>query len=66
MNIIVNGISTSLQQPISIDNFLKDRNITPSHVVVEINGEIVYQESFTSYQIKENDKIEILRFVGGG
>jgi sulfur carrier protein len=35
-------------------------------VVVEINGNIVEKDNFDNTFIKENDKVEVVRFVGGG
>jgi len=35
-------------------------------VVIELNQDIVEKKDLTDIMIKENDKLEIVRFVGGG
>ncbi|MGL5153045.1 MAG: sulfur carrier protein ThiS, partial [Clostridium sp.] len=35
-------------------------------VVVEVNFEIINNENYGSFIVKENDSLEVLSFVGGG
>lgn len=66
MEIILNGKKISTQQVLTLGELLTKYNINPSHVVVEVNRNIIKKEDFDSFKINENDEIEILRFVGGG
>ena len=50
----------------TIAALLERQGIDPSHVVVEINRNIVDRESFAATKINRDDAIEVLRFVGGG
>jgi len=50
----------------TIAKLLKELDINPSRVVVEVNLEIVKRAYFEQYKIKEGDSIEIVNFVGGG
>ncbi|RAP27756.1 thiamine biosynthesis protein ThiS [Candidatus Marinamargulisbacteria bacterium SCGC AG-343-D04] len=34
--------------------------------VVELNGELLHKDSFSSATINEHDEVEILHFMGGG
>ncbi len=50
-----------------LSDFLKQNGIVDNKsVVVIINEKIIKKEDFDTIQIKENDEIEILRFVAGG
>lgn len=65
ISIILNGKPVSSSAS-TIHLLLKDLIIDPQHIVAEVNKEIVPREQFEHFFIKENDEVEILRFVGGG
>lgn len=64
--IILNGKKILVERISTIGELLREYNIDPSHVVVEVNRNIIKKEEFDNFKINENDIIEILRFVGGG
>lgn len=66
MLITVNGEQKSLEQPISLLEFLQQKGINPGKVVVEHNYQIVKTENWAQLILQENDNLEILAFVGGG
>jgi sulfur carrier protein len=66
MIIRVNGKQEELKEPVSLQEFLLLKKIEPSHVVVELNRNIIPKDKFSDIKIKNNDVLEILRFVGGG
>jgi len=66
MNITVNGKPEEISGPTSLMEFLRLREIRAEGVVIELNQDIVEKKDFTDIMIKENDKLEIVRFVGGG
>ncbi len=41
-------------------------NVDPRTVVVELNGKIELKELWNSIELKEEDKVELIRFIGGG
>lgn len=63
---IVNGEKIELFKEISLKEFLEKRNFSLQKVAVELNGEIVPKNCFQTVILKENDKIEVVSFVGGG
>lgn len=65
---IVNGNHISLQEleKPTIEELIKKFNIKNSMIAVEINGKIISKSEWKKQILKENDKIEIIRFVGGG
>lgn len=66
MNLIVNGKKERLAKKMSLLEFLKLKKQNPNMVVLEYNKKIVAKESWSNIILKDNDKLEILKFVGGG
>ncbi|WP_082820762.1 sulfur carrier protein ThiS [Fictibacillus phosphorivorans] len=64
---MINGkeiqVPDSLQ---SITELLEHLNLNDQIVIAEVNQDIISNENQSKTQIKENDKIELVRFVGGG
>ncbi|MET3726729.1 sulfur carrier protein [Fictibacillus halophilus] len=56
-------VPNSLQ---SITDLLKHLNLHDQVVIAEVNEDIIDNQKQRETQIKENDKIELVRFVGGG
>lgn len=65
MNIWINGTQTILEENCRLSTLLVDLEIS-GRFAVEINGEIVPRNSFNSKVISENDKVEIVKAIGGG
>ncbi|WEV37072.1 sulfur carrier protein ThiS [Lactobacillus sp. ESL0677] len=63
--VIVNGEEVAAIG-ISIATLLTQRNAPVSNLAVELNGKIVPRSDFANVLLKENDKVEIISFVGGG
>ena len=66
MRIILNGNPIELQKGLNIESLVVVRGLEPCRVVVELNGDITDSSNWEKILIKENDKIEIISFVGGG
>ena len=66
MEIRINGKLQVAQDGITIREFLETCSIDPAKVVVEINNSIVPRDSFGTQKFNNGDRVEILRFVGGG
>jgi len=66
MTITINGREEELQADFSINSYLIEKKIEPSTVVIEYNLNILPKKDWANTQLKDNDKVEILRFVGGG
>ncbi len=45
---------------------LEALDLAPGQVAIEINGRIVPRAEFPSLALKADDRVEIVRFVGGG
>ena len=66
MNIYLNGKSEVFPESAVLMNIIKSKKLSPDTIIVEINGKILKKNEYRLIPIRENDKIEILRFVGGG
>lgn len=63
---LLNGETVTAESGATVEQLLMARAIEPSHVVVEVNREVVLRENFVHCCIGEGDLVEVLRFVGGG
>lgn len=66
MNIILNGNKENLGDNLTIIKLLEKYNLNPDYTVVEVNACILQKNQIESFIIKENDVIELIRFMGGG
>ena len=63
---ILNGKEITYSTASTIGQLLREKEINPSHVVVEVNRAILDRDLFDTTPIQTGDVIEVLRFVGGG
>ncbi|MEJ6952516.1 sulfur carrier protein ThiS [Natronospora cellulosivora (SeqCode)] len=66
MQLTVNGKKEQLDKEMTILDFIFNKDENPESLVIEYNGEIVIRETWGKLLLKENDSLEILKFVGGG
>ena len=64
--ITVNGEKRTLENPVTVTEYLKACNYVPVQVVVELNEEIIKRETYDTTVLKDGDVVEILQFMGGG
>ena len=64
--VIANGASVSGAFPCSLETFLRAQNLLPRSVVVEQNGEAVAPSEFAQREVRDGDRLEIVRIVAGG
>ena len=65
MQVLVNGKSTSLAGVGTVRELLAHLQLQ-GRVAVEINERIVPQSEFESRPVRDGDRIEIVRAIGGG
>lgn len=66
MNVKINGENHIFNDDITLENIIKELNITINSIVAEVNGQVTTKEKFSNTVIKDNDIIELIKFVGGG
>ena len=64
--VIANGQAAAADLPCSIEQFLRTQNLLPRSVVVEHNGEAVAPSQFGRREVRDGDRLEIVRVVAGG
>ncbi|WP_198013956.1 sulfur carrier protein ThiS [Desulforegula conservatrix] len=66
MKIIINGKTEELEVGTTIHKILSSNDLKPDSVVVELNETVIETEHYSKTVLKENDRLEVLSFVGGG
>lgn len=66
MIIFVNGKEYEFDEPLNAKQLLEKLKITSPWVIVELNLDIINKEDNEKTYLKNNDKVEIVGFVGGG
>jgi len=66
MQLIINGKPKEFDEELTVQQLLAQLDLRPDRVVVELNREILDTEKHQTTQLKHNDTIELIQFVGGG
>ncbi len=66
MELIVNGENKNFPDNSTLQAIIDELRIEEKVMAAAVNMEIVKKDEWTSYTVKENDKLELLQFVGGG
>ena len=66
IKIRINGKLSSINDNLSLLNLLNHLKIPLNKVAIELNLEIVDKKKLNKINLKNNDKIEIVHFIGGG
>jgi sulfur carrier protein len=64
----INGIEKQFPDglPKTLIELLKQLDINQATVVAEINGKIIARQDFSQTRVSSGQRIELVRFVGGG
>jgi sulfur carrier protein len=66
MNLIINGESHLFESVNTLSSLIEQLGMKQDRVAVELNRSIVPREKWPETQLAENDRLEIVHFVGGG
>ena len=66
IKIKINGINKSIIEDSKLSVLLKHLKIPLNKVAIELNEEIIDKKKISKLNLKKNDKIEIVHFIGGG
>ena len=62
----LNGKKISIKSKTTIYDLLKRFKLSNKKVAIEHNGIIVQRLSYKKKYLKNNDKLEVVHFIGGG
>ncbi len=66
MNIIINGENKSFTNTVSLIGILEELSLVGKVMAAAVNMEIIKQDNWNTYTLKDGDHLELLDFVGGG
>jgi sulfur carrier protein len=66
MKIVVNGENLEFDNGSSLQAIIDSLKIEDKVMAAAVNMDIVKKDNWSNFIINENDKIELLQFVGGG
>ena len=66
MKIIINGKEKVISKNMTILDLIKELKIEDKVMAAAVNMQVVKKEEWDKYYLQNNDKIELLHFVGGG
>jgi sulfur carrier protein len=66
ITVSVNGTTRQLPESAGVAALIEEMGLTGKRIALERNGEIVPRSLFTTQQLAEGDKLEIVVAVGGG
>ncbi len=62
----LNGKKITIKSKASIYQLLKKFKLNNKKVAIEHNGAIVPKSNYKKKYLKNNDKVEVVHFIGGG
>jgi len=66
MRVVVNGESRELPDGSTVANLLRFLELPEGRIAVERNHEIIPRSLHAQTHLSEGDRVELVRFVGGG
>lgn len=66
MEVVLNGNAEKLAKEMNLSEFLFSKGLNPDTIIVEYNENIVRNQEWENIILQDKDRLEVLRFVGGG
>jgi len=66
IKIKINGKNISVREDLKIGELVKKLDISLNKVAIELNNKILDKKKLKNITVKNNDKFEIVHFIGGG
>ncbi len=66
IKIFVNGDLKKFPQETNIVSLLEILNVSSKHIAIEINESLVFRSDWEKTNLKDEDKVEIVKAIGGG
>ena len=66
IKIFINGDLKKFPSETNIIYVLESLNISSKHIAIEINENLVFRSDWQETNLKDGDKVEIVKAIGGG
>ncbi|HEV2833856.1 MAG TPA: sulfur carrier protein ThiS [Pyrinomonadaceae bacterium] len=66
MRVYVNGEAKELSSPTSLAELITQLDLPAARIAVELNRAVVRRSDWNATLLQDDDRIEIVHFVGGG
>jgi thiamine biosynthesis protein ThiS len=66
ITLTINGEARDFSSIATLSDLVAHLGMKPDRVAIELNRELIRRESWSTVQLKDGDKLEIVHFVGGG
>jgi thiamine biosynthesis protein ThiS len=62
----INGDELDVVDNLSVTELVKHLKLTPERIAIELNQRVIRRTDWHSIVLKDEDRLEIVHFVGGG
>lgn len=66
MKVFINGENKEFTNEINLSQLLKTLDLPTERIAIELNKDVVRKKDWQDTKVSDQDKIEIIHFVGGG
>ncbi len=66
MEVVLNGTVANVDQEMNLWEFLLSKELNLETIIVELNEVIVKKQEWKTIILQDKDRLEVLKFVGGG
>lgn len=66
MRVYLNGESKELRESLTLADLVTELDLPAVRIAVELNRTVVRRSDWSQTTLSENDRIEVVHFVGGG
>ena len=62
----LNGKKISINSKFTVKDLVKKYRLKEKKIAIEVNGIILPKQNYSKKKLKNNDKVEVVQFIGGG
>jgi thiamine biosynthesis protein ThiS len=66
LRVYVNGEPQEFSSPLSLARLITELDLAPARIAVELNRAVVRRNDWSMTELRDDDRVEIVHFVGGG
>ena len=66
MRVYLNGESKDVRESLTLSDLVADLDLPAVRIAIELNRTVVRRSDWSQTTLSENDRIEVVHFVGGG